>query len=53
MNRGESKGWATGKDRATLEGSRRSCSEKVETHTTNTLANADEFFLAKFREFPF
>ena len=43
VNRGKSKGWVTGKDRATLEGSRRSCSEKVETHPTNTIARADEF----------
>src|SRR5829696_3747393 len=42
VNTGESKGWATGKERATLEGSR-SCSEKVVTHPTNTIANADEF----------
>jgi len=38
----ESKGWVTGNQRAARE-RRRNCSEKVETHPTNTIATADEF----------
>jgi hypothetical protein len=43
VNKGvRAKGGPQGNQRATRERSRRSCSEKVETHPTNTLASNDE-----------
>ena len=41
VNKGKSEGWATGKLTSNSE-KRRSCSEKVETHPTDTLASNDE-----------
>ena len=67
VNKGKSEGWATGKLTSNSE-KRRSCSEKVETHPTDTLASNDESTMnvlgeanfpenalnaANFAEFPF